>query len=266
MLSQYDQLALLRSGAFWAGLLFFLVLELIRPYRQPTVSKAARWQTNLSVILANTILTSLVFASATAAITYEASMNDDGLLNRLPLSLWVRVAITVIVMDFVIYWWHYLNHVVPFFWRFHRVHHCDMNMDVSTASRFHIGELAGGALIKISMIKILGMDIISLALFETLLVGCAQFHHGSFRISSAFEKVFVALGVPPSMHRIHHSVVIGERNSNYGTIFSCWDRLFGTFRLDVAQERIVIGMGAYRTPEKLTFFQLMLMPFRKAVR
>ncbi len=266
MLSEYDQLALLRSGAFWAGLLFFLMLELMRAYRHPTVSKAARWRTNLTIILANTVLTSLIFASATAAITYEASLHESGLLNQFPLPLWLRVLITVIAMDFVIYFWHYVNHTSPFLWRFHRVHHSDMNMDVSTSSRFHVGELAGGALIKISMIKLLGIDIVSLVIFETLLVASAQFHHSSFRIPPSFEKVFIAVGVPPSMHRIHHSVVITERNSNYGTIFSWWDRMFGTFRLDVPQERIVTGVGAYRKPEELSFFRLMLMPFRKAVR
>ncbi|HSW62518.1 MAG TPA: sterol desaturase family protein [Dissulfurispiraceae bacterium] len=266
MLSEYDQLSLLRSGAFWAGLLFFLMLELVRAYRQPTVSKAARWQTNLTLILANTVLTSLMFASATAAISYEGAFHDGGLLNKLQLPLWLRIAVTVVVMDFVIYFWHYVNHISPFFWRFHRVHHSDLNMDVSTASRFHIGELTGGALIKISMIKLLGIDLVSLAAFEVLLVASAQLHHSCFRISPLLEKAFIAVGVPPSMHRIHHSVVITERNSNYGTIFSCWDRLFGTFRFDVPQERIVIGMGAYRKPEALSFFRLMLMPFRKAAR
>lgn len=265
MLSESDLIALVRFISFWGGIFIFLLIETVNAYRVPTVPRAGRWITNISLAVVNGSLLRFFFSAVTVATAYQVT--DGGvLLNMAPLPGWLRVLVILIALDFVIYIWHYANHISPFLWRFHRVHHSDMNMDVSTASRFHVIELSGGALIKLSMIKLLGIDLFSLAIFETLLLTCAQFHHSSLRISPAFEGAFVRLGVPPSMHRIHHSVVITERNANYGTIFSWWDRLFGTFRYDVPQERIVIGMGAYRIPQKLSFWRLLIMPFRKPVR
>lgn len=266
MLSESDLIALVRFIAFWGGLFIFFLIETVNAYRVPTVPRGGRWIANITLAVLNGYVLRLVFSAVTAATAFQATYGGGGLLNMVAMPGWLRVLVVVVALDFVIYCWHYANHVSPFLWRFHRVHHSDLNMDVSTASRFHIIELSGGALIKLSMIKLLGVDLVSLAVFETMLLSCAQFHHSSMRISTVFEQVFVRLGVPPSMHRIHHSVVITERNTNYGTILSCWDRLFGTFRYDVPQERIVIGMGAYRKYETLTIRELLAMPFRKAVR
>ncbi|MDY7033196.1 MAG: sterol desaturase family protein, partial [Thermodesulfobacteriota bacterium] len=168
--------------------------------------------------------------------------------------------------DFMLYVWHLLNHEMPFLWRFHRVHHSDLNMDVSTATRFHIGELVISAVIKISLIFFLGASILGVIIFESALVLCAQFHHSSLKVPGWFEKIFWIFFVPPSMHRIHHSVVIKERDTNYGTIFSLWDRSLGTLLKNVNQEKIRIGVGAYPKSEKLNFHQLITMPFTKPVR
>lgn len=266
MLPESTLIALIRTLTFWAGLVLFFVIETVHAYRVPMVPRGKRWVTNLSLAVLNGYLLRLIFSAVTVATAYQVTYGGGGLLNMIELPGWARLLAVVMIMDLVTYYWHWLNHVIPFFWRFHRVHHSDLNMDVSTASRFHIGELAMSSLIKLSLIVVLGIDLISLAVFETLLLACAQFHHSSLRISPAFERAFLWIGVPPSMHRIHHSVVIAERNANYGTIVSWWDKLFGTFRYDVPQERIVIGMGAYRAPEKLSLWQLLLMPFRKPVR
>lgn len=266
MLSEYDLIGLIRTFAFWGGLFFFFLVETVHAYREPTVPRGKRWMTNLTLAVLNGYLIRLLFSAVTVATAYQVTYSGGGVLNMVAVPGWVRVLAILVVMDFVIWFWHYANHISPFLWRFHRVHHSDLNMDVSTASRFHIGELAMSSLIKLSMIKLLGIDLLSLAVFETALLFCAQFHHSSLRISPAFERVFMQLGVPPSMHRIHHSVVINERNTNYGTILSWWDRLFGTFCIDVPQERIVIGMGAYRKPDELNVSRLLTMPFRKAVR
>ena len=180
--------------------------------------------------------------------------------------VWLKVVAAVVIMDFFLYVWHLLNHKVPFLWRFHRVHHSDLNMDVSTSTRFHLGELAISAVIKIALIYILGAGALAVLIFETGIVLCAQFHHSSLKVPVWFEKIWWVLFVPPSMHRIHHSVVIKERDSNYGTILSLWDRFLGTMTKDVDQSRIRIGVGAYRKPEKLNLNHLLLMPFKKQIR
>jgi sterol desaturase/sphingolipid hydroxylase (fatty acid hydroxylase superfamily) len=139
-------------------------------------------------------------------------------------------------------------------------------MDVSTASRFHIGELSISAVIKIGLILLLGADLVGLILFEILVVLTSQFHHSSLKVPVWFERIYQIFFVPPSMHRIHHSVVIKERDSNYGTIFSIWDRALGTLTSNVDQAKLRIGVGAYQRADKLYFHQLLWMPFTKGIR
>jgi sterol desaturase/sphingolipid hydroxylase (fatty acid hydroxylase superfamily) len=139
-------------------------------------------------------------------------------------------------------------------------------MDVSSATRFHIGELARSPVIKISLVFFLGADMLGVLLFETLLVFTAQFQHSSLTVPEWFEKIFWVLFVPPSMHRIHHSVVIKQRDSNYGTIFSLWDRILGTLTTGVDQDRIRIGVGGHYTSAKLNLHHLLVMPFKPPVK
>jgi sterol desaturase/sphingolipid hydroxylase (fatty acid hydroxylase superfamily) len=258
--------AVIRAFLFWGGLVFFLGLELVIPYRPSSVSKFKRWLNNIGLAVFNSIALNLLFAGAIIKTAAYVNTRNMGLLNQWPLPYWAKISATVIVFDFFLYVWHLLNHVMPLFWRFHRVHHSDLNMDVSTASRFHIGELALSAIIRIGLIFFLGADLFGVALFESLIVLTSQFQHSSLTIPSWFERYYWILFVPPSMHRIHHSVIINERNTNYGTILSLWDRLLGTLLKNVDQGRILIGMGAYRRPERLNFQHLMIMPFTRGVR
>ncbi|GAB4483460.1 MAG: sterol desaturase family protein [Thermodesulfovibrionales bacterium] len=258
--------AAVRGILFWSGFFLLLGLELYRPYRVPTVAKMRRVLTNVLLTLFNSTVLGGLFAGATVHTALSADGARTGVLHLMDMPAWLRVCAAVIFMDFMLYVWHLLNHEMPFLWRFHRVHHSDLNMDVSTATRFHIGELAISAVIKIGLIFFLGADLLSVILFESLLVLCAQFQHSSVKVPEGFEKLFWLLFVPPSMHRIHHSVVIRERNTNYGTIFSFWDRLLGTLRKDVEQDRIVIGVGPYRDPGELGLFRLLAMPFTRPIR
>lgn len=259
-------LAWIRLFIFWGGLLFFLVLETLRPYRLHNISKIKRWTTNLGLAVFNSLVLNFLFAALIIQTAAYVTNQKMGVLNLYPLPYGMKILSTVLFLDLILYIWHLLNHEMPFFWRFHRVHHSDLNMDVSTASRFHIGELAVSAVIKIGLIFFLGADLIGLTLFESLLVLTSQFHHSSLKIPLRFERLYGIFFVPPSMHRIHHSVVIKERNSNYGTIFSLWDRILGTLTTRVDQLKIRIGIGAYQRPEKLLFYHLLLMPFTKNVR
>ena len=258
--------SLIRVLLFWGVLLFFLSLELLLPYRPGSVSKVKRWINNLALTLFNSILLNLIFSAAIVFTATYVQTHEMGVLNMVQAPGWLKIIVTVAFMDFMLYVWHLLNHEMPLLWRFHRVHHCDLNMDVSTATRFHIGELAISAVIKISLIFFLGASPMGVLIFESALVLCAQFHHSSLRVPKSFETLWWVLFVPPSMHRIHHSVKIKERNSNYGTIFSLWDRILGTLLTSVDQVKIRIGVGAYQKPDKLNFHQLLVMPFTKPVR
>jgi sterol desaturase/sphingolipid hydroxylase (fatty acid hydroxylase superfamily) len=261
-----EKFASIRLGVFIGGLVFFLLFELIIPYRPSTIPKLKRWFINLGITIFNSLILKLLFASVLIQTSRYVTDKQLGVLNMTAIPLWAKVLVTVIFMDFMLYIWHLLNHEMPLLWRFHRVHHTDINMDVSTATRFHIGELAMSAGIKISLVFFLGADLIGVVLFETLLVLTAQFQHSSLTVPGWFEKLFWVLFVPPSMHRIHHSVVIQQRDSNYGTIFSIWDRTLGTMVTDVDQSRIRIGVGGHYRSEKLNLHHLLVMPFTAPVK
>lgn len=256
----------IRFFLFWGGLLFFLLLEFLIPYRAGSVSKVKRWINNLVLTLFNSILLNLMFSAAIVLTATYVQTHRMGVLNLVQAPAWLKLLVTVAFMDFMLYVWHFLNHEMPFLWRFHRVHHSDLNIDVSSATRFHIGELAISAVIKICIIFFLGARALDVMIFESALILCAQFHHSSLKVAGWFETIFWVLFVPPSMHRIHHSVIIKERNTNYGTIFSLWDRFLGTLLKNVNQTKILIGMGAYHNPDRLNFHQLLFMPFTKPVR
>lgn len=260
---------LLRVVFFGCGLILFGVLERFHPYRPVSVQRHRRWMTNLALAACNTALLSVFFVGITAQMAEKVTSHNLGLVPSLVrasfLPFWGQMLASILLLDFALYIWHLLNHEVPLFWRFHRVHHSDLNMDVSTATRFHIGELIMSGLIKIGLIYSIGVTPLAIFVFDTLVVLCAQFHHSSFKISAAIEGPLRILFVPPSMHRIHHSVVIRERNTNYGTIFSVWDRLLGTLLTDVAQDKIIIGVGAYQAEQLLGFGGLLAMPFWQQV-
>jgi sterol desaturase/sphingolipid hydroxylase (fatty acid hydroxylase superfamily) len=204
----------IRLFLFWGGLLFFLILELFLPYRAVTVSKVNRWVNNLALTLINSIILQILFSSTIVGMVLYVERHKLGILHMVQAPVWMKTLFAVLFIDFMLYVWHLLNHEVPLLWRFHRVHHSDMNMDVSSATRFHVGELAVSAIIKISLIFFLGAGLTAVVIFESVLVFCAQLHHSSLRVPGWFERLFWILFVPPSMHRIHHSVIIKERDTN----------------------------------------------------
>ncbi len=251
---------------FFGGILLLLLLEKAIPYRKPSVSKAGRWGINLSLAASNSLFLFALFGTGMAATLAYGANYERGLLYAAALPGWAKILIGVLILDFLLYVWHVVNHRVPFFWRFHRVHHSDLNMDVSTAARFHAGELAMSSLIRMAVILLIGVGWREILIFDCLVMVCTQFHHSSLKVPAGFEKVFWLLFVPPSMHRIHHSVIIRERNSNYGAIFSLWDRLCGTLLTHVDQGGIRIGVGAYPRQAELSLYCLMIMPFTRPVK
>jgi sterol desaturase/sphingolipid hydroxylase (fatty acid hydroxylase superfamily) len=257
---------LLKFIAVLLGLGIFLVIEFSKPYRIASIPKFKRWLANLSIAATNTIIVSPTMGWIQLAAAGIVPTEKWGLLNTSTIPVWFQVIFIFLVMDLWLYIWHILNHLVPFLWRFHRVHHSDLNMDVSTAHRFHPGEMTFSGLFKIGFILVLGTDIVHLLVFDLAVLFNTQFHHSSLKISEKIESFYQLIFVPPSMHRIHHSVLIKERNSNYGALFSFWDRIFRTFRKDIDQNKIRIGVGAYPDAEELKFLSLLKMPFTKPVR
>jgi sterol desaturase/sphingolipid hydroxylase (fatty acid hydroxylase superfamily) len=253
----------LKLFLYWGGIVVFLLLELKFSYRSPSVSKFRRWLANLPLSIVNGVVYHACYFSVLMGVLVLSADKDLGLLNAFSLPMWLKTVLGILILDFFIYIWHLLNHVVPFFWRFHRVHHSDMNMDVSTANRFHIGELLLSGLLRLAVVYTFGIPLTAYFLFEILVNLSIQFHHSSIRINPAFEKVWMLLFVPPSMHRIHHSVKIRERDSNYGVLFSIWDRFLGTLTSRVDQDKMVIGIGSHRNFDRLNFWHLMLMPFTR---
>ena len=256
----------LKLFLYWGGIVVFLLLELKFSYRLPSVSKSRRWFANLPLSIVNGAVYHACYFTLIMGVMVLAAEKKLGLLNAFSLPLWLKIGLGILILDFFIYIWHLLNHEVPFFWRFHRVHHSDMNMDVSTANRFHIGELLLSGLLRLAVIYTFGIPLTAYFIFEILVNLSIQFHHSSIRINPVFEKAWMTLLVPPSMHRIHHSVKIKERDSNYGVLFSIWDRLLGTLTSGIEQTQIVIGIGPHRDFDKLSFWHLMLMPFTRKTR
>ncbi|MBU0731014.1 MAG: sterol desaturase family protein [Proteobacteria bacterium] len=248
---------------YWSGLLLFLLIELSFSYRASRYSKIRRWLANIPISIISGVMYYMLYAGLLASVFTLIETDKLGMLNNLGLSFGWRVFFGILLLDFVIYVWHLLNHEMPLLWRFHRVHHCDLYMDVSTAVRFHPGEILLSGLVRLMVIYSFGIPLFAYVLFEVLVNIAIQFHHSSIKINPAFENLWQLLFVPPSMHRIHHSVKIKERDSNYGVIFSLWDRFIGTLTTGIDQKGIVTGIGSHRKFEKLGLKDLLLMPFTK---
>jgi len=248
---------------YWGGVVFFLLCEQGFSYREPTVARAGRWLVNLPLSIINGTIYHLLYTSVIVALILAGQERHIGLLNAWDLPGWLKIGAGILILDFFIYIWHLLTHELPFLWRFHRVHHSDLNMDVTTANRFHLGEFLVTGLIRLAVIYTFGIGLTTYILFEILVNLFIQFHHSSIRVAPWVERLWVLLFVPPFLHRIHHSVRIRERDSNYGVIFSIWDRMLGTLTTEVEQEKIVIGIGSHREIEQLGFWRLLALPFTR---
>jgi len=192
-----------------------------------------------------------------------AQDRDVGLLNWLSLptlAVWIA---TFLLMDYAYWWWHWANHMIPLFWRFHNVHHTDLDLDVSTAARFHFGEMVFSIGFLTLAVVAFGIPPIMLLVFFLCLEVATLFHHSNWRLPIRLERILNSIVVTPRMHGIHHSIVQRETNSNWGTVFCWWDKLHRTLRRDIPQNEITIGVAAYRDEKELTLGQLLVLPFRK---
>ncbi len=252
----------IRLSIFLGVFLLMLALERVIP-RHPTVdSKLRRLGVNLTLTGINVLLIKVLFSSAAVGVAYFASERGWGILNYLDWPVWVEGLIAVVFLDMMIYLQHVIVHMVPFFWRFHIVHHSDLDLDVSSGFRFHPIEILGSMIYKMGLILALGPSPVAVVVFEAILNGMAQFSHSNIYLPEKLDRALRYVLVTPDMHRIHHSEIVRETNSNYGFNLSIWDRLLGTYIHDgkKPQPEIVIGVEAYKKPEELTLISLLMMP------
>lgn len=227
-----DHEATLRLAVFLGLFALFATLEALAPRRVRSQPRSARWVTNWSITILNALmLRGMAFALPLLAVgaAMDADAQGWGLFNLIPLPGWVEVVLAILILDFAIWAQHLITHKVPVLWRLHRVHHADVDIDVSTAIRFHPVEIALSMVLKIGLIYILGPSALAVILFEILLNGTALFNHANIRLPLALDAVLRRVLVTPDMHRVHHSTQRHEHDSNYGFALSIWDHLLGTY-------------------------------------
>jgi sterol desaturase/sphingolipid hydroxylase (fatty acid hydroxylase superfamily) len=217
----------------------------------------------MGVVFIDSILVYLIFPILAVGLALIAEKNGWGILNNYNIPYGISVVAGVLVLDFIIYLQHVMFHAVPILWRLHMMHHADLDYDVTTALRFHPLEIILSMLIKLSAIVVLGPSALSVLIFEVVLNGTAMFNHGNMRLPLKIDRILRLLVVTPDMHRVHHSVIIRETNSNFGFNFPWWDRLFGTYRAQPAagHEGMTIGLSQFRDAKRLTLPWMLVLPF-----
>ena len=250
--------------AFFLGILLIMFFwERFAPRRLLTTSKITRWVSNLGLVLIDAMIVRLVFPTALAGIALIAQQNGWGLFNQFELPSLLKIIFSILILDFVIYLQHVMFHVIPLLWRLHMVHHTDMDIDVTTGVRFHPIEIILSMGIKMITVILTGAPSLAVLIFEILLNGTSMFNHGNVRYSQQIDSLLRLLVVTPEMHRVHHSTIRWESNSNLGFNFPWWDRLFGTYRPQPAKGHVemTIGLDQYKEPQKLTLPWLIILPF-----
>lgn len=246
--------------AIFAGL---ILLQWRFPLRRQHFGLVRRVVRNLILSLPSHAVFRWLMLPIPLAAAHWARTHQFGLLHWLRLPGWAAIAGTFLLMDYAYWWWHWANHMVPFFWRFHNVHHTDLDMDVSTATRFHFFEMIFSAGFLSVAVVTFGIEPVTLLVFFIVFEGATLFHHSNWRLPIGVERTLNRIIVTPRLHGIHHSIVERETNSNWGTIFCWWDKLHRTLRRDIGQDEIIIGVAAYRDEKELTLGRLLVLPFHK---
>ncbi len=256
--------AAIRIGFFLSVFALMAVWEILAPRRALTISKSLRWVNNLGLVVLNTLILRLLFPAAAVGMAAFSAQQGWGLFNYLDTPHALAVVVSVVAMDFIIWLQHVMVHAVPALWRLHRVHHADLDYDVTTGARFHPVEIVLSMLIKLATVALLGAPVLAVLIFEVLLNATAMFNHANVRLPPGVDRVLRWFVVTPDMHRVHHSAEDDEANSNFGFNLACWDRLFGTYRDQPrgGHENMNIGIHGYRDPDQVEQLPGMLaLPF-----
>ena len=254
----------IRLAAFGGVFAVMAIWEFIGPRRKQTTGRSWRWPNNLGVVVVNTLLVRILFPTTAVGLALVAEARGFGLFNVVALQAWVGVLVSVVILDFAIYLQHVLFHAVPALWRLHRMHHADLEFDVTTGLRFHPIEILLSMVIKFTVVAALGAPALAVLIFEVLLNATSMFNHSNVRIPFGLDHVLRWFVVTPDMHRVHHSIVARETNSNFGFSLPWWDRLFGTYRAQPAagHDAMTIGIEQFRDSRELGLDRMVLQPFR----
>ena len=254
---------IIRLVFFVGVLLAMAVWEAVAPRRSASQSKPLRWFSNLGLVVVSTIAIRLTFALGAVGIALVAEERSWGLFNNLELPPWAEVVLAVLALDFAIYLQHVMFHAVPLFWRLHMVHHADLDFDVTTGLRFHTIEILLSMGIKVAAIILLGAPAVAVLIFEVLLNATSMFNHSNIRMPLWLDRLLRLVVVTPDMHRVHHSTIARETNSNFGFNLPWWDYLLGTYRAQPSQghEQMQIGLSQFRHRRVEWLHWMLLMPF-----
>jgi sterol desaturase/sphingolipid hydroxylase (fatty acid hydroxylase superfamily) len=256
-----------RLGVFLGLFALFATLEALAPRRARSQQRSARWLTNLSIVVLDTLaLRALAIALPLLAVgaAVDAGRMGWGLFNALDWPLWLEVVLAILILDLAIWAQHLVTHKVPILWRFHRVHHADRDFDVTTALRFHPVEILASMMLKIGLVYLLGPAALAVLLFEIILNGTAMFNHSNLRLPLWLDRVVRLVLVTPDMHRVHHSIHRHEHDSNYGFALSVWDRIFRTYRPkpEAGHDLMTVGLEWQdERPSRLGW--ALMLPFRR---
>jgi sterol desaturase/sphingolipid hydroxylase (fatty acid hydroxylase superfamily) len=253
----------LLAGALAALMALLFACERMVPLRRSVRPLLPRLAVNLGVSALAFATALLLVRPAAAALLQGVSERPFGLVHLVAMPPSARLVLSFLLMDLTFYWWHLANHHLAFLWRFHNVHHIDPDLDVSTAFRFHFGEVALSSAFRVAQVGLIGLSAPAFAVYEIVFQANTLFHHSNVRLPSRLERLLNLVLVTPRMHGIHHSQERAETSSNYSVVFSWWDRLHGSRSRDVPQETIVIGVPAYSDPKDNTFVNALFLPFRR---
>lgn len=254
----------IRLATFAAVFGAMALWEVTTPRRLRSHARSRRWPSNLAIVALNTALVRMALPATAVALAAAGARHGWGLFNNLPVSPWIAAAASVIALDLAIYLQHVMFHAVPAFWRVHRMHHADLDFDVSTGGRFHPIEIVVSMVFKFAVVAALGATAGGVLIFEVLLNATSMFNHGNVRLPPHLDRYLRWFMVTPDMHRVHHSVVVAETNSNFGFNIPWWDRLLGTYRGQPAagHDGMTIGIEQFRDPRELRLDRMLLQPFR----
>jgi sterol desaturase/sphingolipid hydroxylase (fatty acid hydroxylase superfamily) len=257
---------LIRLGAFLGVFALMVLWEVLAPRRRQTIGRGTRWPNNLGIVVVDTIVVRVLFPTAAVGMALLAETRGWGLFNLLPMPAWAAVLASVILLDLAIYGQHIAFHAVPVLWRLHRMHHADLEFDVTTGIRFHPIEIALSMVIKFAVVVALGAPALAVLIFEVLLNATSMFNHGNVRLPGWADRILRWLVVTPEMHRVHHSILRRETHSNFGFNLPWWDRLFRIYRAqpEAGHEGMTIGIEQFRDPRELRLDRMLLQPSRKA--
>jgi len=245
--------------------LILALLEILKPRRRRTHSLALRWTGNLGTVIFNTLLIRLLMPVLPFTVAIWARQQGIGVFSVLPVPFGINVIITILLMDLMIYWQHRIFHRIPLLWRFHSMHHMDRDLDASSALRFHFVEILLSTLLKIVFVLLLGAAPEGVIAFEAILNGLAMFNHANIRIPLKIDRILRVFVVTPDFHRVHHSEIFRENDSNFGFNLSLWDHLFKSYRAQPQKGHLgmTLGLKGYEDPKYMSFPVMQGIPFFK---